>query len=155
MKYDKEITDRICKSLVELKGRVKSAEEAGISYETFTQWLKKPEFSEAIKKAEQESRENGKGIAIMSIFQAMPDSWQAAAWWLERQHEEFIKKEKNELTGKDGEALKISVVNYGNQNTPQLPAGTPTVSVRSVERPKEIQSNSGTPKSGKDISGSK
>ncbi len=53
MKYGKEITDEICKTLSTGVGRVDSCILADISYETFTVWMRDhAEFSEAIKKAE-------------------------------------------------------------------------------------------------------
>ena len=53
MKYGKEITTQMAELLAGGMGRVDSCEFAGISYETFTVWMdKKPEFSEAIKRAE-------------------------------------------------------------------------------------------------------
>lgn len=85
MKYCKEITDKICESIKKLKGRVGACKEANIGYDAFCEWMKKrPEFAEAIKKAEAEMEVNGEQVAIQAIFRAMPTSWQAGAWWLER-----------------------------------------------------------------------
>ena len=71
----------------------------------------KSEFSEAIKKAEAESRDTGKEFAIKAIFKAMQDGkWQAAAWWLERKFkDEFAAR--TEL-GIDGDEIKIPKIKW-------------------------------------------
>lgn len=109
MKYGKEITEQICKTLSEGMGRVDSATLAGIHYETFTQWMKKPEFSDAIKKAETKCKQ--RNIAI--IQKAALTTWQAAAWWMERKHpEEFALKRLLEHSGPEGGTIKVEVVKY-------------------------------------------
>ena len=112
MKYCQEITEQICKSLLELKGRVNAAKEAGINYDTFCEWMKKPEFSEAIKKAESQANTKGKDVAIMSIFNAMPNQWQAAAWWLERKFKtEFSREETlNQNVNDNRERISIDEI---------------------------------------------
>ena len=98
-KYCPEIVAEITNDIRNLRGRCVAAENAGIDYQTFTNWMDKhSEFSDAIKEAERAAREKGKNTAVMSIFKAMPNQWQSAAWWLERNHDEFIKKEKSEQT---------------------------------------------------------
>lgn len=53
----------------------------GIAYETFLQWQRKyPEFVEALEKADALC----KATRIATILAASQESWQAAAWWLER-----------------------------------------------------------------------
>lgn len=63
-----------------------AAQYAGISYETFNTWQKqKPQFSEAVKKAEGEAAVKW----LAKIEKAASDgSWQAAAWKLERRYPE-------------------------------------------------------------------
>lgn len=111
MKYGKEITEKICESIKKLSGRVGACEAAGISFETFTQWMKKSEFSDAIKKAEVEMQLKGKQIAIQSIFKAMQaGQWTAGAWWLERNYpEDFVIKQKIEHSG-------TLIVNFDKQD---------------------------------------
>ncbi len=108
MKYGKEITHQIAELLAGGMGRVDSCDFAGISYETFTVWMgdkKKPEFSEAIKKAEMACKQRN----IARIQNASKKSWQAAAWWLERKHpEEFALRYKVEATGKNGGPLVVT-----------------------------------------------
>lgn len=107
MKYTPETIEKITNAIKRLKGRVNSCKEADIHYDTFCEWMKKTEFSEAIKKAEKEAKDKGKEIAIMSIFKAMPNQWQAAAWWLERNYpEEYRNRTETDLTS-GGEKLSI------------------------------------------------
>lgn len=96
MKYCKEITNEICEQLKGGMTRTDTCEFIGIAYETFCQWMKKPEFSEAIKKAEQKCK--GRNIGI--IQKAALTTWQAAAWWLERKHkDEYSSKQNLEHSG--------------------------------------------------------
>jgi len=99
MKYSKEVVRKICDGIINNQGRVNACKSAGISYETFTVWMEtKPEFSEHVKKAEGQFKQNSKQLAILSIIKAMPNQWQSAAWWLERNFpEEFSLKTESKL----------------------------------------------------------
>lgn len=107
MKYSEELTQEICKYLKAGNSQLDSATLAGISEETFYTWKKeKVEFSEAVKKAESEC----KARSIALILKAGEQTWQAAAWWLERKYpDEFALKQKNEITGANGEPIKLFV----------------------------------------------
>ena len=85
-KYTQQTIDIILDGIKSNQGKCISAKNAGISYSTFCEWVNtKPEFSELIKKAEQEALENGHDTAVLCIFRAMENNiWQSAAWWLER-----------------------------------------------------------------------
>ena len=98
-KYSPEIVQKIVDNIKNMKGRVGSCKAVGIEYSTFTDWMDKPNFANIIKKAEDEFLENAKSIAIMSIFQAMSKSWQAAAWWLERNYPSIYALRTNNLQG--------------------------------------------------------
>lgn len=116
-------TAEIVKTITDLiKGGcfVKNAcEVAEISQETYYQWLKKPEFSEAVKKAEAE-RKAGLIIKIRK-----DSSWQSAAWMLERLYrEDFAPPVRHEITGKDGEPFTIQVV-HEYLHTPKLDGSLP------------------------------
>ena len=137
MKYSKEITDKICQSLKQLKGRINSCKEAGIHYDTFCEWMrKKSEFSAAIKKAESEAEITGKERAIMSIFAAMSKQWTAAAWWLERNFKEQFSQK---LDHEHGEQRHVIVVTRGNAESVgrdgarYLPGATVAVARASIE----------------------
>jgi hypothetical protein len=103
MKYGKEITAKLGELLSQGMGRVDSCNLAGISYETFTVWMEKPEFSESIKKAETICKQRN----IVRIQNASRQSWQAAAWWLERKYpDEFAMKTKMEHSGQIDTPIK-------------------------------------------------
>ena len=51
MKYSKELTEKICKHLKQGNTINTTCQAVGISKETFFQWMKKPDFSDSIKKA--------------------------------------------------------------------------------------------------------
>lgn len=111
MKYSQEKTQEICKRLSVGLNREDAATLSDISKETFYQWLKKPDFSDAIKKAELKCKERN----VTIIQKAGITTWQAAAWWLERKHHnEFALKNIMAHEGKDGEPIIIKVVNYGS-----------------------------------------
>lgn len=97
MKYGKEITDELCKFFRQGSNREDAATMVGISKETFYQWLNhKPDFADAIKKAEAECKQRN----ISIIQKAAITTWQAAAWWLERKHNtEFGIRNQVDFTG--------------------------------------------------------
>jgi hypothetical protein len=82
MKYGEEITEEIAELIAQGNNRTDSCLLAGIHYDTFCVWMKKPEFSDAIKKAEA----TFKRVNITFIQAAALKSWQAAAWLLERRY---------------------------------------------------------------------
>lgn len=108
MKYSQEIIDEICKYLKAGNNQHDSAVLAGISDETFHVWRReKPEFSEALKKAEYECK--ARNIAF--IQKAAEKSWQASAWYLERKYnDEFALKQINEVNGGKDEQGNIRPV---------------------------------------------
>ncbi len=81
-----------------------SAAYAGISPKTLFEWLKKGraakagihrEFADAVEKADAEAEVYAVGV----VRKAMPDQWQAAAWWLERRKpQDWARHEKVEST---------------------------------------------------------
>lgn len=101
-KYTPELVRQICQILAEGNPRRTACVLAGVSEETFYTWLRaKPEFSEAIKKAEEEAIRRNVSI----IQSAAREHWQAAAWWLERKApDEFGQRSRQtvEVTGPDG-----------------------------------------------------
>ena len=82
MKYTPEIRKEIEENLKIGMNRTDTADIVGICYDTFCEWMKKSEFSDIVKKAEAHCKKR-----CISIIQAKAiDTWQAAAWWLERKH---------------------------------------------------------------------
>jgi transposase len=60
-----------------------AAAGAGVHRDTLNEWRKQfPDFSDAVEKARAEAEEQH--VAV--IRAAARDSWQAAAWWLERSY---------------------------------------------------------------------
>jgi hypothetical protein len=105
MKYGPEKTKEICDLLRAGSNRTDACSCADVSYETFTVWMQKAEFSERIKKAEAECKNRN----IKIIQKAAITTWQAGAWWLERKHsDEFALKNKTEmqLTFQKSERMK-------------------------------------------------
>jgi len=119
VKYSKQITDEIAKHLEGGTGRVDACTLAGLTFETFNQWMKdprKPEFSESIKKAEAKCKQRN----IQLIQKAALDTWQAAAWWLERKHrDEFALLQKLEHSGLVGN-LEVKGVDLSRFSDAQL-----------------------------------
>lgn len=92
MKYDSHHIDIILASLTDGDGRVRACKKANIDYQTFLDWLKddrKPEFSEAVKKAEANGNDKIKDLCKRKIIE--DKSWQSGAWWLERNYPDEFK----------------------------------------------------------------
>lgn len=90
MKYTKAIVNEICKYIREGMNVKDSCAMAGISKQTFYTWKKKPDFLDAIKRAELACKRRN----IKVIQTASKKNWTAAAWWLERKYkDEFAAKE--------------------------------------------------------------
>jgi transposase len=83
-KYTPDVVERIVQAIQLGSPYNLACQYAGISHETFHQWINnKPEFSEAVKEAE------GKAVVgwLAKIEKAATSgSWQAAAWKLERRY---------------------------------------------------------------------
>ncbi len=80
-KYSKETEEKICSALRAGNTRKASSEYAGIDEATLWRWMQSnASFANNIKKAEADAEVS----AVAIIKKAMPETWQAAAWWLER-----------------------------------------------------------------------
>lgn len=98
------------------------AQSLGISEEAWYSWMRRGEhdlqndkddtifakFYESVKKAQAKSVSR----CVSMIQKASIDTWQAAAWWLERRYpEEFGRKEKVDVSG-----VEIHVTyDFGNE----------------------------------------
>jgi hypothetical protein len=106
-KYTPEVVERICYSLSQGNTRTTAATCAGISMETFAVYVREfPEFSDAIKRAEEQAVEHYVNV----IHTASTQTWQAAAWYLERRRkEDFGKQDKVDITtnGKDINGMSV------------------------------------------------
>ncbi len=114
-----EVHAAILKSILNGATRTDAAIAAGITYQTYKNWMKRGEefdklkedvrdekelpffeFFVDIKKAEAECANEMVGI----VRKAAARQWQAAAWFLERRRREDYAL-RREITGKDGEDL--------------------------------------------------
>lgn len=114
-KLTKDVTERFIRA-IRVGCPIKDACGcAGISETTYFKWMqwadsdrkdvkKYREFRDSVKAAEGEATQGW--LAIIEKA-AREGSWQAAAWKLERRRDMFIPKVRQEVTGKDGEAIKI------------------------------------------------
>ena len=103
MKYSKEIVKQICDHICNGSTQKDASYLSNIHIDTFHDWMNnKPEFSESIKKAHAKFKEQ----LITTVKKASSNSWQAAAWILERRYkEDYALRVEN--TGKDGEPLQV------------------------------------------------
>jgi hypothetical protein len=88
----KEITDFLAQGM----SRDDSCDLVGINQDTFYDWMKRPEFSEAVLRAEKQCKQRN----IVRIQNASKKDWRAAAWWMERKHpEEYAFTTKHDVSG--------------------------------------------------------
>lgn len=117
-KLTKNVREHLVEA-VEAGNYVETAVRAcGIGTSTYYRWMETGEADaahdkstiyrelwEAVKKAEAEAEAK----ALKQIRSAASDSWQAAAWYLERKFPaRWGRKERIEHTGKDGEAISVA-----------------------------------------------
>ena len=88
-KLTDEVREKICEAIRKGNYLETAAAYAGIGISTFYDWIRRgdqtrgskfSDFSEAVKKARAEAEAH----AVAVIRDAAHNSWQAAAWWLER-----------------------------------------------------------------------
>ena len=98
-KLTPEIQHRVVQALGSGNTRTASAAFARIGLSTFERWLTDPrpkyqEFRAAVEKAEADAEV--RNVAI--IQKAAPETWQAAAWWLERRRpQDWARTERLDL----------------------------------------------------------
>lgn len=91
MKYGPDKTKEICGYLEKGNFRTNACALANISYETFTVWMQKPEFSESIKNAESKCV----NYHLENIKEGAKKDWRASAWYLERRYQEHFALKQN------------------------------------------------------------
>lgn len=106
MKYDEEKVREIVSYVEAGSFDHVAARAAGIATSTFYAWKKeKPEFSEALKAATAKAEARN----AARINEAAKKQWQAAAWYLERKHNDrWGLQQKLKLTGHVGGGLDLS-----------------------------------------------
>ena len=83
---------------------------AGIDQDTLANWMRRfSDFSDAVEKAEADAEI--RNVAI--IQKAASETWQAAAWWLERKKKQDWSA-RQEQTGADGGAVRV-IVQYADE----------------------------------------
>lgn len=116
MKYNKSTVNKIIAALADGQGRVAAVKEAGISFQAFCVWLEKySEFFERVKKAEEIGYKKVHDICKHRIIE--DQSWQSAAWWLER----------------------TDPANYGQRNNLNISAEKPLIVVADEETKKLLE----------------
>ena len=116
-KYNKERVGLIVDALKKLKGRVAACKEAGIHYSTFLNWLgTKPEFLEAVKKAELEGLESIKPLLFARIMEHSKKQWTAAAWILERLFPDEFGQNRDKSDKPDQQIIHQTI--YSSEATP-------------------------------------
>ena len=109
MKYGPEMTQEIVQHIKDGRTQRDAATLAGISEGRFYEWMKKEEFSEAVKKAQATFKKEME----VHIKKAAINTWQAAAWMLERRFKNDYAL-RQEVTGESGKAI------FENLNDEQL-----------------------------------
>jgi transposase-like protein len=113
-KLTEELIERVVHAILGGNYNAVAARYAGICESTFYRWLQegeegngiKREFSDAVKKAESDAEV--RNVALIQT--ASRDTWQAAAWWLERKHNErWGRKERREVTGEAGGPVEVTI----------------------------------------------
>lgn len=115
MKYSpakiKEITDFLAQGM----SREDSWCLAGISEATFYEWMKRPEFSESVLRAEKTCKQRN----VVRIQNAGRKDWRASAWWLERKHpEEYAFTTKSDITSGGKTLAEILGRAFGRKSGP-------------------------------------
>ena len=120
-KLNADVQKRICDALQKGNTRRVACLVGGIAEQTLSNWLNKGEnprlkkdgspykedepfieFLGSIKKAEATAEQE----ALVHIKNAMPDSWQAAAWYLERKRpQDWAKQDRNAAREEGNEKL--------------------------------------------------
>lgn len=71
-----------------------AAGAADIGHATFYRWLDDETFRDAVEKAEAKAE----AAFTFAVAEAVPKSWQAAAWWLERRkNEDYGRKDQVDM----------------------------------------------------------
>jgi transposase len=133
-----EVRARVCEALSAGNTRSAAAEYAGIGETTFYRWMSEDdpehrEFREAVKKAE--AIAEVRNVAIIS--KAAQDTWQAAAWWLERRKPaDWGRRDRvsvdAQVTGKDGGPLVVTREALRSMSDDEL--ATVEAAVAAIER---------------------
>lgn len=143
------VTDKTVDRLIEgLKlgmTRRAAAGFAGISKTTFYRMLENDTDGTLVTLVENaEGEAEATYTAIVARATADPKNWTAAAWWLERRHpSEYGKRERVEMTGKDGGPIDHRDVSTLPDHERSALAEAIRDHLRSEERPEGSPAGSG------------
>ena len=118
-KYSNLIVSKIYKNLREGNTQEDSARLAGISVETYHNWLKRyQEFKNGVEANESINKKK----TLKLLQKHGKKSWQALAWWLERRfYGDYMAKSSTKIEGNGG--VQIAIVSGGY--IPQLSSKQP------------------------------
>ena len=115
-KLNKELIDKLGNALAAGNYIETACDYAGISRSIFYQWLTEAEKPGAkqiyldLMDTVRTSRAEAEMRNVLKIQKAADDSWQAAAWWLERSQPKKWSKQTNvELSGVGGSPINVAV----------------------------------------------
>ena len=112
-KYNADRHKRIIDTLRAGNTRRAASWAGGIDQDTFARWLVRyAEFADDVKAAEADAEL----AMVQRVRTAADESWQAAAWWLERKMKQDWSA-RQEQTGADGGAVRV-VVEYAEELAP-------------------------------------
>ena len=124
-KLTPEVQEKICNYVRQGLTYEIAARAAGISESTFYRWRERGEkarrgkyreFWEALKKAEAEAEQ----VLVQRILDASNDTWQAAAWILERRHpERWARKDRVKHETDFGDALAQVLERLADRSGPE------------------------------------
>ena len=115
---------KLTKELIELLGTAlqngnyieTACDFAGINRATLYRWLQESEEDDAkpllkdLSDTVRKARAQAEMRNVLRIQKAADDSWQAAAWWLERSQPKKWSKQTNvELSGVDGSPINVAL----------------------------------------------
>lgn len=113
-KLTPEVQERIVSAIRAGNYLETAAAYAGVNQSTLHRWVARGkeedapeefrEFCEAVERARAEAEVR----TVALIQQAAPNSWQAAAWYLERSHpKRWARREKVEMSGPEGGPITL------------------------------------------------
>ena len=113
--HDPNVVDRICTAIKVGATNEQAARCAGVSDRAIRSWLEKAcvpgcrkvysDFAEALSRA----RDEGIVTLAARIYKASEHDWRAAAHILACRSDDWVKKERRELSGKEGQPVGLQV----------------------------------------------
>lgn len=120
-KLNKDIQRKLVEAIGEGNYYDAACQLAGIDYSTFRKWILRGQEEEkgafrdfyvAIKKAEAEAENK----IIKLWIKQIPEDWRAAATFLERRYpDRWARRDRHEITGRDGGTIDINVGELRNE----------------------------------------